>query len=367
MIVEGIHIYAGGFAVGLDRLPEMEFIGSYETYLQPMPLRQLLNIPRLSKALKADVVIANPPCSRFSHMMVGAYSDEDRSCLSNFKELEETVKFTMEADAKVLWWETGPLAATKGEDLIAEVSNTLADFWKTSVTTVIVSLDLLHTGLPQRRPRTHILHFRGTLPPPPVEETRWPEKFSLREYLDVVTAKAPRRDPVNVFLRKAGKVTDALWYTTLVRTMTGGFESTKPIMYDRNSTHSVAVLGGRFFSWKEDNRFWNLPEYTAVMGYPVNLDWYSLYPERTWHSVFGLMTRSVSPYASRWVATNVLLPMLEERPAIGSILPNVTNRSPLTWRYKLVDHRVKSSIVKFEKGEYDLGKDGWPDYPGKEE
>ena len=143
--VTGVHLYAGGFMQGVKAAgwtPK----GTVETWRLPDKLRDALNISVIDQPGPSDVVISNPPCSRFSMMSTEHFSMDERHRLSDFTELQQSMDVVEACKPQVFWWETGPMASASGIPMIKSVHEELRRRWK-KVTTYVVKLDLLHRRL----------------------------------------------------------------------------------------------------------------------------------------------------------------------------------------------------------------------------
>lgn len=345
MKVIGIHTFAGGFVLGVQRVRGLQFIGSHEMYKAAMPLAKAIGVKQIPGPRQADICIANPPCSRFSAMSASAYSKEQRTNLDTFDELKEVMQFAKESKVHTLWWETGPLAATSGLELIEQAAHQFE--WDThkKVTTFIIRLDTLWTGLPQRRKRTHIIHttqFAGD--PPRIPAENWPIGETVMEFCKRVVGDA-RNDPCVCWAPKhGGFITNPVKWTRGIRKANVGFKSSYPVLFDEHTTFSPSVVGAKQFAWVPTNKWWGLADYAAMMGYPVDADWYEIFEhKKKWPYVIGLMAQSVSPYASEWVARNVLLPALGKRKEHGSI-PFESQPFDNCYLYNAMNNKLKLNI-----------------------
>jgi site-specific DNA-cytosine methylase len=308
----GIHTYAGGFMLGLKKAG-VETLGSIETYKQPMTTAALLGVKRLEEVQHADLVVANPPCSRFSPTATSNYTEEQRSQVCEFPELAEVLLTGLQAHADIVWWETGPYCFTRGRGLIEDASKRLSDGWHRDVTTLVLKLDALYTGLPQRRPRTHVIHVKGKLGSVPgLPATSWPVAQTLQEFVTARQVGAVNVEPVPVFSKGVDGwcVDPKKWQVHYLSMGEHRFMSGTPMTYTPQARIAATIFGGRWFSWKEPRRFWSIAEYAALMGYPVNVDYNALWPNpKQQNMTWQVFTQSVSPDVASWVAKNVVIPL----------------------------------------------------------
>jgi len=162
----GIHTYLGGMQLGVARVFDDQ--GSVETWLPGIRARKRVGLThrRIEDAPVVDLVYANPPCTRFSMTGTDMFVAEDRSSLSRFECLQECVHYALACKASMFWWETGPLAYTKGISLATEVAQVFG-----ARTMWVLRIDANDFGVPQKRVRTHFLYFKDRVGPPPLQAT----------------------------------------------------------------------------------------------------------------------------------------------------------------------------------------------------
>lgn len=303
----GVHAYAGGFALGLQRcgVKVEAVVESWEPAARlQTEVFHLNRVPmdtfQFNKV--ADITFGNPPCSRFSNMSFQAYSTSQRTNLSEFQELKDVIDVGIRNMSNVIWWENGPIAFTRGHDLIAEADRYIRS--KTSYCkTLVLKANLFDMGWPQLRPRTHVMHFTvpislsglpvGYHPQDPVY------KFIHDDYLVVDT------DPYSWHNSNMEDPVAACEYANSHQ----GFNAAKPRVIDEEAPYSFSVLSSRQFAWRKRNRWWSINEYGAAMDYPP-LDYSRVgIPQG---ALLMLFAKSVSPAASSWVYTNVVQRALED-------------------------------------------------------
>ena len=345
----GIHTYAGGFVLGA-RKAGIEIAGSYETYKAPMRIAYAVGVQNLIGTVipRVDLVIANPPCSRFSHMSVGTFTTEERR-LDAFPELNEVFQCGLAADAGAVWWESGPLATSIGKETLVDCHLFFEREWG-KVTTVVVSFDLLYAGWPQRRPRTHILHFKGDLPVPGMPKSRWNSEIMLKPWLK--NNAAPGEPLTPYYTNLGGYLSDPRSWVAYEHLRKGGFRSTLPILYTDESQSSMSMIGARYYGWYEENQWWSINDYMTVMGYPQDVNYEALEtePSRRFY-VHGISGKSVSPCASEYIATNLLIPMFEGQDTRGEVSA-VSMQTPGMFYHDLRVKGYKSIFWKPEQKDY---------------
>jgi hypothetical protein len=318
--VIGRHVYAGGFMLGVQQAGWKPLLSS-ETWPDPAPLfnRILPNIPRVRsiEGTMAEITIGNPPCSRFSHMSYDKFNAGDRSQLIKFPELQSVLRVGVEANSHTIWWETGPLAYKAGCDLVAAAHKELEAIWG-RCNTLMVFLDTAWTGLPQQRPRTHIVHTKYPLP----ESLIIPQKRSIRDLGFVGIFEYVQRDTVDNPLvhrmednRWIGKYASAKEYIHNEKMHPErGFNATKPLLIGEEDQVVNAIISGRLLYWKNIGRWWELPEYATVMSYPTlqEVDYYAVAknPVKT----LMYLAKSVTPCAASFMVENVLEQIYNEQP-----------------------------------------------------
>lgn len=319
----GVHTYFGGFHIGLATRGEV--ITSGETWEPGIKGRRLLGLDTtpLDKLRPAgprlDLVFGNPPCSRYSTMATQLYSDEQKASVDLFDELGDLVNLTLAGGASALWWETGPVLWSKGGDMVRAIHQTLRQEWG-RVTTAVVRYDLRYGGLPQRRPRVHLLHLRGRYVPPAAPPPRWPPEGSVYDW---VRAQGAWSGPGEVFLPPgakhyppgageglAGKPVDDVmayvrWFWDYSKYMANRHRSVGV-----RELYTVTVVPFRYFAWEEENRWWGTDEYAAIMGYPLG-PVAEAAEELGPSAIHALLGKSVSPRAAQDVYDLVLTPTLD--------------------------------------------------------
>lgn len=298
MKVLGTNIYGGGFGHGV-RNGGANLLGTVETWKPGVILADLLGIKQLDVPVRADMVIMNPPCSRFSSMSTQHYSKEAKHSLNLFCELKSGLDFAKEAGASIIWWENGPIAFTSGRDIIRGAH----EFTKAK-STLVLKLDPSYAGLAQLRPRTHVIHFM--------------DDVKLGPLPDRVDINAPVYDWVRNHIKEDTELTpapDFRYFTnddpvSVIKAYEGVkcFNSCKPALIRENQRYAYAVLSSRQFAWENHNRWWSVPEYAATMTYPANADYASL--NLPIYKMLPLFAKSVMPEVARFVYSKIILPTL---------------------------------------------------------
>lgn len=331
--VVGVHTYMGLILQGLTR-NNLHVAGSYETWDLAMPAASSMGgnvIPlkySVAKPLIADMTIGNPPCSRFSPMSSSMFKGKDPGFYNNldlFVDLRQVLEVTIANKSKVMWWETGPLAWSSGTSFVEQIHQQLADLWGVC-TTLIIRLDLLWLGVPQNRPRVHIIHMATDVPPPPAPGSLWKSVGSVGEYIKKKVAGRELKTPI--FTREGMTAHE---YVTDARAR-AKFNSTKPLVIGEDDNFTPSVVSGRFWAWRDDNRFWDLLEYASLMG--ADLDKFEdvLATGLSPQTALGLLSKGVSADASSFIYSNILRPWAAGEEVVNAIHPRMTDTSGI---YKL--------------------------------
>lgn len=321
--VIGTHCYLGGFLLGLQQAG-LQILESEEVWKPGLRGAQALGSPSKEVSQmpddlpEANIVVGNPPCSRFSHLSLSFFDKKTHEDPETFPEILDLVKVAKASRAQVIWWETGPLSWTLGRGLLANFHNQLYDVWD-NVTTLLARLDLRYIGIPQRRPRVHIIHAHTSNKPPSVPEAVWPSDYKVGDWLKSKTEGYELKRPV------FSKETDNPVAWAEKQDMEMKFRSVVPKVISREDWYTGSVLSRRIMVWREENRWFDFLEHAALMTYPLDkiLNILSIRPRPLEAQV--LISKSVAPAASKWVAENILLPWLNNQSGTGPIQP-ITHR-----------------------------------------
>lgn len=328
MNVLGMHTYMGGFMYGLQYIG-FESLGSVETWGKPAALAEYLgvkqlqvdDIPSINKPV--DLLVGNPPCSRFSAMTHNKFDNTARTVLDNFGDLKAILTLGKVVKASVVWWENGPIAFTGGRDLIKQAHDYLGAAY-----TLVLKFSMPLTGAPQQRTRTHVFHVVHTDVDKNGEEAESRLTIPMSSYApgpvyDWVTCGIPesRLQPYSCeqyFPLDNPKATiDAAWGEREKM----GFLSTKPILINEHQRYVPSVIAYRHMAWEEHNRWFSIPEYANIMTYPPDVNWTMKFHLQGFE-VMRFMAKSVAPAVSAWLALR-FMPQLLNR--VGSV-----NSQPLS-------------------------------------
>lgn len=345
----GGHCYLGGFLLGLEKAG-FSVLTSWETKKRGMRAAQIIGLPScefgesFNILPRADLVVGNPPCSRFSHLSLSFFDKEAYTNLETFPEILDLAQMAKKAKARVLWWETGPLAWSVGKELIIRYHRFLNKFLGPT-TTLMIRVDLRYIGIPQKRPRNHIIHVRQKLKPPAAISGSWPIKGNLGQWLKTKTknfslelAVCPKKeiiaDPVSWARIQDQKVT---------------FRSMVPKIVSKLDFFSQSVVSRRLMVWLEENRFFDLLEYGALMTYPLDKIKKLANSLNSWEDGQVLLSQSVAPEITSWIDQNIIQYWLnnKESPA-GVVCPQKTH--PGFWQLDLaIPNRLERALKRGQK------------------
>lgn len=322
--VAGVHCYAGGFILGCEK-GGMTVVGSHETWPAAFEFREQLGIKLLPFKLeeKVDVVVANPPCSRFSSSSFNKFSCDDRSALSNFADLQYALDFGIKNATKVIWWENGPLAWGKnGVEIIKTAHDYVEKYAACKVTTLVLKVDTYACGLTQSRPRTHVIHLLGDYLVAGIPLPILPEYSTVHEFLE--HAHAYDFPPTQVF-GKPFVIDDPVSQFYSAKEYGNGGWSRRPQMSRMNAKASHSIWS-RLLLWEEPNRWLYINEAAALMGLPTEgVDYAKLYDGNVIKTMM-VMGKGVATYASSFLAERLIIPALNERRVDGGgIVQNQTH------------------------------------------
>lgn len=307
--VVGLHCYAGGFLLGLAQA-RAKILSSGESWGLGRKAAQELALPAIEleklrrKKITADILVSNPPCSRFSHLSFSFFKKKKGTydSLSSFPELLDILDISKQAKVQVVWWETGPLAWNNGFDLILKMHRRLKSLWG-RISTLMIKLDLRYIGIPQRRPRVHILHIAKNTPPPNAPRIKWPISRNLYDWIRIRTKDFKLQLEVKPNKDNSNPIE---WAEQQQEKMT--FRSMVPKIFNTKDTHCCSIVSRRLMLWEEENRFWDLLEHAAAMTYPLDHIPNLLRIRKNPLGAQVLLAKSVAPAASKWICKNILMP-----------------------------------------------------------
>jgi len=323
----GMHTYFGGMQLGAERAGA-KILGSIETWAPAIRARKAAGCHYCSvqearaRRGQVDVMFANPPCSRFSSSAGSTYTSKEgsRSDLKNFGELAEVFGAAIDSDARVLWWETGPLLWRKGLEMAASVQAALEAVWEEPATTVVMKYDPRWSGVPQRRPRCHVMHFRGELlPPESVPPSKWPIKEGLWEWVEGQLERPWQEGKPIIHQEWDGKQDPAVfaaWWRDL-ESKYGGFVQSSPCTFWDDDPYSMAVLSGRAACWGDQARWVTVEEWAAIMRMPQQ--WArAVADEMNPGIALAMLSKGVCPDAASFAFNSVIEPVLAGSKRPGS-------------------------------------------------
>jgi hypothetical protein len=291
MRVLGAHTYFGGMLIGAKNAGA-DVQGSVETWGPAVQWSPRLGMNVLLDGIvpRTDVLATNPPCSRFSALSYSKFSDEQRENLSTFTELQESLHAAKASDAEVVWVESGPMLFSKGLNLLTDFHTILG--WDPYF--LVLKVDCLYAGAHQRRPRTHV--FAAKRPFPELSLDSESRDGNLSDLMQ-------RWNAVYPFEAVSSGTGDSVGKAEFQR-RTASFMSVRPEVIDEQARFAPAVVSSRKFTWRQQQRWWSVDEYAALMGYPPIFD----YAEPGVANGMMLLSKSVSPIIADYLTERVLQP-----------------------------------------------------------
>lgn len=357
MRVVAVNTYLGGFSIGLQQA-EHDLVACYEPWKPGAKGAAELGLPvttlkSFAETRGADLVIGNPPCTRFSPQVASHFNKAEkvhlRSSLSEFPELLEVLDTAIANKVRACWWETGPLAWKMGDDLVQAGAAYLEAGLKTTVTAIMIRIDLRYLGVPQHRPRCHLFYLVGdhdltgfSLPP-----SAWsPSVGTLGRFIESQITGLRLNVPVALPGYALTDYATAMdWYVDKrpVLKYIAGF----PKLSDPEDYWSTPVLGATNFIWERANRFWDLAEYAALMTFPVE----PVQRQLTTRPAMSrtLLSKGVAPAVATWLTQWFLNPLVDEGvsyESLGKPNGNLPTRTSWGWRYDCdVSHNAQARRI----------------------
>lgn len=320
----GAHCYLGGFLIGVQRAG-IKLVKSLETWKTGQKGAKELGLPSEKvdeipdKTESVDIVVGNPPCSRFSHLSLSFFDKKDHEDPGTFPEILDLIKLVKASNSKAIWWETGPLSWSIGQKLIRNYHKKLNKEWGPT-TTLLARLDLRYIGIPQKRPRVHIIHLKGSEKPPAVPKAVWPSDYRVGDWLkekvngyelSTPVFKEEAEDPVEWARKKDAEMT---------------FRSMVPKIISKDDWYTNSVVSRRIMVWEEENRWFDFLEHAALMTYPLDTIKNILSLKKDARNAQVLISKSVAPGASKWVADEIVIPWLKKESIENPIKPKMREK-----------------------------------------
>lgn len=342
MRVAAAHTYLGGFPIGIRDLADIQLVADFESWKLGAAGAMALGLPvvdfNYTGIKQVDMVVANPPCSRFSNFtQAGSFDSDDKAYLSKFCELEQVIDLSKRVKARTIWWETGPLCWNAGRALLRDIHLNLRAHWG-QCHTALVLYDTRYAGIPQRRPRCHIIHTaEASSAPPVIAPARWPISLSVKQWVDLIIESVGA--VLNLPCHEDGsglsmKGESPMKYALLCQTI-GSYQSARPKITHPDDAYSHSVVS-RPMVWDVIDRWMDIGELAALQCYPINdyLDHARKLPSRGY--AVALLSKSVSPSASEFLCRNLVLPWLERRTGETDIL----SVAPVEYDDEMFEYRL---------------------------
>lgn len=291
----GIHVYLGGFALGVAKNPNVSVVGSIETWKPAVQWSPRLGMNVLLGAQPVDYLFANPPCARFSAMSFSKFDNSMREDLDSFPEMLEVLDAAVESGAELVHVESGPMLFSQGDVILDEFASRLPF----DPYVIIIKIDATHAGLPQFRPRTHFFAAKRPFPEMDFSPVQGPQNVGT--FMQGWNASY-NYEPVPVREHK-----DPVVYASMEQ-KTAVFLSTRSKIISREDKATPSVVSSRPFVWLEENRWWTVDEFAAVQGYPAgDFD----YAEPGIPLATALISKSVSPSVASYLTERVVVPYFD--------------------------------------------------------
>lgn len=308
------HTYYGGMELGAAQV--MTSLGCAETWKKSIGWRKMVGRPALTveqalylaSAKRPEVVLANPPCSRFSCMSSSTFGADKYTDLKTYPELLHCIELVKASPkCRLLWWETGPLAWKQSEAICRAMEQALG--WEHSL---IIRHDPRSVGVPQRRVRCHIIHSEEEIN---TQDVHYPvlgdESIGSATMPDPVTAEehCVRSETGEGECRM--ETDDLMPPSTFIplRHQIQTFMANMPRFVEEETSSVAVVLSGRFLGWKRRDRWLTSEELARLMGAPA--EEMKLLPNQ-WERLTAL-SKGVCVNVARDVALRWVLPTLEGR------------------------------------------------------
>ena len=311
----GIHIYAGGFTVGVkqagfDVLCHLEIgkygVASVKANWPALPVHiGEENWPLKDLAKKeVDLLYSNPPCAIFSVAGISttqgpeAWRDDPR-----LKDWYQAWQVFEQLRPKVFALESVCQAYSKGREVIDKFTSQAISL---GYSVQHVLMDAKWTGIPQSRKRFFFVAYRPWLP----LELRfdWAKPPTVGQVLDTIS------NPGHINRHNRG-ANFAQW---IKKTLPGGslvhtFDKFCPdcrgkgsgrpgFMYYRlRRNHQMGVFTGDVFSHPTKHRFLGISEMKVLCGYPLDFRLGGLPSQHP-----SLLARAVLPPVGEWLADSLL-------------------------------------------------------------
>lgn len=294
----GVHTYFGGLALGYMRNDNIKTLGSLESWKPAVTWAPKLGVRVSATGVvpRADVIISNPPCARFSAMSYSKFENNKREDLGTFPEMQDPLMAAKYAQAELVHIESGPMMFTSGQDLIAQFNDYLE--WD-EIYTLVLKICTRHAGLPQLRPRTHV--FVGKRPFPEIDLTPAPLPVNVGAFL------ADWNGRYNFEPVASSEIPNPIVYAG-VQKNTAVFLSTRPKIVSLDDKYIHSVVSSRHFAWLEEQRWFSVDEYAAFQGYPANG---FNYAEPGISQAMALISKSVSPSIAEYLSHKVTVPYFD--------------------------------------------------------
>lgn len=346
----GVHIYAGGFTLGVSK--HFEPLGHLEEgnvgYGSPSAKLNFPELPMIAgtenwkpfvkdlvaRRGKPDLLYCNPPCAMFS--VAGATmrgggeawrKDPRQSCWWNCWSMMEEIQ------PQVYVVESVTRAFTAGREFIDQFVEKGLEM---GYSTTHVLIDAQWLGVPQIRKRYFMVMHKNDFQ---LQAPNWAPPKTAREALaevDDVGYVGQLTDPVQQeMLPKLayGQAMRPMWEQRMRETV--GPEETWPrspngvkgrprlFLHRINPNKPLGTITGDYFVHPDEDRMIGMNELKHFNGFPLDYD-FEKHP-RYWPS---LIARGVSPTVAEYLAANIARSIRSAKPITGTEIRVADHRQP---------------------------------------
>ena len=197
----GIHVFAGGFTMGVKAATDVEVLGQLEIHNFGRGTCESIGIDFINAddwdewpAVKADMIYGNPRCTGFSCLTSGYSGEIHGPWAKCTKDIHDLCQYGLKTETPVIIWESVQQAASTGKLLLNHLRDNV--FFPAGYNIMHVFINAATFGNPQRRKRYFFVAYKNTrrfnITPMPIVDRQY-----VMEFLDDVdghTVKLCRKD-----------------------------------------------------------------------------------------------------------------------------------------------------------------------------
>lgn len=162
----GVHVFAGGFTMGVKRVMPVEC--QLEIHgLGKDTVEQIIGIPFIQTndwkrwpKLQTDFIFGNPRCTGFSTITSGYGDASHGDCARQNKDIWDLCRYGANVNAKIVAWESVQQAFSKGADLVKRLRR---DVFKSRYNIAHILLDASWWGSSQSRRRYFFVAYHKNI------------------------------------------------------------------------------------------------------------------------------------------------------------------------------------------------------------